>query len=67
MPTGLTAPLTGATFSTMTIDELCDADLLLVQEMDDVGTHLLAELLGMNVGYVEGRPHRSTGRRRWSR
>ena len=45
-----------------TIDELCDADLLLVQEMDDVGTHLLGELLGMNVGYVEGRPHRSTGR-----
>jgi endonuclease/exonuclease/phosphatase family metal-dependent hydrolase len=45
-----------------TIDELCDADLLLVQEMDDVGTHLLAELLGMNVGYVEGHPHRSTGR-----
>jgi hypothetical protein len=36
MPTGLTAPLTGANFSTMTIDELCDRHRELLRRIREV-------------------------------
>jgi len=54
MPTGLTAPLTGATFSTMTIDELCDRHRELLQRIREVDhwARLIAARLDLAVAAV---------------
>jgi hypothetical protein len=54
MPTGLTAPLTGANFSTMTIDELCDRHRELLQRIREVDhwSRLIAARLDLAVAAV---------------
>jgi hypothetical protein len=54
MPTGLTAPLTGANFSTMTIDELCDRHRELLQRIREVDhwLRLIAARLDLAVAAV---------------
>jgi len=54
MPTGLTAPLTGATFSTMTLDELCDRHRELLQRIREVDhwARLIAARLDLAVAAV---------------
>jgi len=54
MPTGLTAPLIGANFSTMTIDELCDRHRELLQRIREVDhwSRLIAARLDLAVAAV---------------
>ena len=54
MPTGLIAPLTGANFSTMTIDELCDRHRELLQRIREVDhwARLIAARLDLAVAAV---------------
>jgi hypothetical protein len=58
MPTGLTAPLTGANFSTMTIDELCDRHRELLQRIREVDhwLRLIAARLDLAVAAVADIP-----------
>lgn len=46
----------------LAIDELCDADLLLIQEVDGEAAHVLGELVGMQAAYLDSPRHRATGR-----
>ncbi len=52
----------GAAEDLQTIDELFDADVLLVQEVDGDAASVLGELVGMQSAYLDAPPHRSTGR-----
>jgi hypothetical protein len=58
MPTGLTAPLTGANFSRMTIDELCDRHRELLQRIREVDhwLRLIAARLDLAVAAVADIP-----------
>jgi hypothetical protein len=58
MPTGLTAPLTGANFATMTVDELCDRHRELLQRIREVDhwQRLIAARLDLAVAAVADLP-----------
>jgi hypothetical protein len=58
MPTGLTAPLTGANFSTMTIDELCNRHRELLKRIREVDhwQRLIAARLDLAVAAVADIP-----------
>jgi len=52
----------GAAEDLRTIDELFDADVLLVQEVDGDAARVLGDLVGMDAAYLDAPAHRATGR-----